>query len=270
MTAPATGSPPGTDEIRGPAGRRATGPLGTQDRRPSDGAAGAVLVTGGGRGLGRVLATGLAKAGFDVVITYRYEPAAAAATVAQIEGHGRRGVALRLAPDDLPSVNSFLAALRAALDKLGYRRLYGLLNTVEIGVTSLFAEPAEDVRDQLLYLHLQATHFFAQEVLPLVEDEARLVHLLSKGGSLPLADVSIRGATPSAVALLGMGLASALADRGISLDLVAAGAPGDAPMLAATSRGSGRGVMAAAFQRLVTALRAPAVELGGLSVSAGG
>ncbi|MEM7275269.1 MAG: SDR family oxidoreductase [Actinomycetota bacterium] len=53
------------------------------------------LVTGGGRGIGRGIAVGLAQDGFDVAITYRKNGEAAAETVAEIEALGRAAVALQ-------------------------------------------------------------------------------------------------------------------------------------------------------------------------------
>ena len=53
------------------------------------------IVTGGGRGIGRGIALGLAADGIDVAITYRKDGAAAAETVAEIEAMGRAGAAFQ-------------------------------------------------------------------------------------------------------------------------------------------------------------------------------
>ena len=53
------------------------------------------LVTGGGRGIGREIALGLAADGADVAISYRKDTDAAAATVTEIEALGRKAARVR-------------------------------------------------------------------------------------------------------------------------------------------------------------------------------
>jgi NAD(P)-dependent dehydrogenase (short-subunit alcohol dehydrogenase family) len=55
---------------------------------------GVALVTGGSRGLGRAIALGLGRVGFDVAVGYRSHADAAATVVAALEASGRRAVAL--------------------------------------------------------------------------------------------------------------------------------------------------------------------------------
>jgi NAD(P)-dependent dehydrogenase (short-subunit alcohol dehydrogenase family) len=57
------------------------------------------LVTGGGRGIGRAIALGLAMDGADVAVTYRRDAEAAEATVAEIRECGRRAEVYRASVD---------------------------------------------------------------------------------------------------------------------------------------------------------------------------
>ncbi len=64
------------------------------------------LVTGASKGIGKVIAIELARAGYDVAVNYFSDAAGAAATVAEIEALGRKGVALQ---GDVGNVQSTLA-----------------------------------------------------------------------------------------------------------------------------------------------------------------
>ena len=60
-----------------------------------EGDAPVAMVTGGGRGIGRGIAVGLAEDGFDVVVTYRKDGDSANDVVAEIEGLGRQALAVQ-------------------------------------------------------------------------------------------------------------------------------------------------------------------------------
>lgn len=53
------------------------------------------IVTGGGRGIGKGIALGLAEDGIDVAVTFRKDGEAAAETVAEIEAMGRAAIAVQ-------------------------------------------------------------------------------------------------------------------------------------------------------------------------------
>ncbi len=59
------------------------------------------LVTGGGRGIGRAIALGLAADGADVAVNYRRDEGAARQTVADIEALGAKGAAYAASIDSL-------------------------------------------------------------------------------------------------------------------------------------------------------------------------
>jgi NAD(P)-dependent dehydrogenase (short-subunit alcohol dehydrogenase family) len=67
------------------------------------------LVTGASKGIGKVIAVELARAGFDVAVNYNSDRAGADETVQEIAGLGRRGVALQGNVSDVASVRHLFA-----------------------------------------------------------------------------------------------------------------------------------------------------------------
>ncbi len=74
------------------------------------------VVTGSSRGIGRAIALALARAGADVVVNYLHSTAVAAATVAEIEALGRRGLAL---PADVSQADEVTRLVQEAWAWLG-------------------------------------------------------------------------------------------------------------------------------------------------------
>ncbi len=64
------------------------------------------LVTGASKGIGKVIATELARSGYDVAVNYNSDRAGAEATVQEIVGLGRRGVAIQGNVSDVESVRA--------------------------------------------------------------------------------------------------------------------------------------------------------------------
>lgn len=77
------------------------------------------LVTGAGRRLGREVALGLARAGWDVAVHYGRSAQEAQATVDEILATGRRAVAVQAALEDEAAVLSMFEAARRALGPVG-------------------------------------------------------------------------------------------------------------------------------------------------------
>ena len=111
-------------------------------------AARAALVTGAGRRIGRALALGLARAGWDVAVHYRASEAEAREVAAEIAALGRRSVALQCDLDDEAAVRAL--PLRAS-EALG-TRISCVVNNA-----SLFEfDDAGSFSPALLARHMQA------------------------------------------------------------------------------------------------------------------
>jgi NAD(P)-dependent dehydrogenase (short-subunit alcohol dehydrogenase family) len=68
------------------------------------------LVTGGGRGIGKAIALGLAEDGADIAINYRRDEESARETVAEIEKLGRRARAYAASVDDFAQCETMVSA----------------------------------------------------------------------------------------------------------------------------------------------------------------
>ena len=77
-----------------------------------------VLITGGAQRLGRAIALDLAAAGWDVAIQYHSSESEALALVAEIEGAGRHGAAIRADLRDFAASEALVAQAAKALGPL--------------------------------------------------------------------------------------------------------------------------------------------------------
>jgi NAD(P)-dependent dehydrogenase (short-subunit alcohol dehydrogenase family) len=182
-----------------------------------------VLVTGASRGLGRTTAITLAKAGFDVVITYQTQHAAAAAVVEEIERLGRKARALQLDTGDIGSFNAFASALRVELGQMGHKQLFGLVNNAGIGLDAPFETTSEEVFDKLVNIHFKGVFFLTQKLLPLISDGGRIVNISSGLARVALPGYAVYGSAKAATEVLTRFLAKELGGRKINVNVVAPG-----------------------------------------------
>lgn len=183
------------------------------------------LVTGGSRGLGRNTAVAIARRGSDVVITYRSNRAEADAVVAEIEGLGRRAVALQLDVGQTGAFPSFVAALRELLASRFQRdRFDHLVNNAGTGLHAPFAETTEAQFDDLVNIHFKGVFFLTQALLPLINDGGRIVNISSGLARFSVPGASAYAAMKGAIEVLTRYLAKELGPRGIAVNTVAPGA----------------------------------------------
>ena len=76
------------------------------------------FVTGANSGIGKAVALGLAKAGADVIINYVVDPEAAEEVAHEIEGMGRRAIAIKADVSKEDEVEAMFAAAIAAFGTL--------------------------------------------------------------------------------------------------------------------------------------------------------
>jgi len=120
------------------------------------------LVSGGGRGIGRAIALGLAADGADVAVNYRRDEDAARATVAEIQKLGRRAAAYAA---DVGDYEQCVAMIDRAIAELGPIDI--LINNAGVasrGQTVADTDPREP--DRLWKTHVYSAWALSKLVLP--------------------------------------------------------------------------------------------------------
>ncbi len=136
------------------------------------------VVTGASRGIGKAIALGLAEAGADVIVTYREKRDGAEAVVKQIQGMGRRGVAL---PLDVTSRTSVEALAR---DVKQFGPISILVNNAGINKPTDFDQIQDGDWDTILNTNLRGPYICSQVFLPLLAEAGggSIIHIGSVSG----------------------------------------------------------------------------------------
>lgn len=183
------------------------------------------LVTGGSRGLGRNMATALAKKGIDVVLTYHSNKEEAAKVVAEIQSLGQKAAAFQLDAGNVKSFDNFISQVSDHLkEKTGSVNFDFLINNAGTALYSPFAETTEEQFDTALNIHYKGVFFLTQKALPLINDGGRIINISSGLARFSYPGSSAYGSMKGAVEVLTRYLARELGARGIAANVVAPGA----------------------------------------------
>lgn len=132
-----------------------------------------ILVTGGGRGIGRAIALAFAERGATVAIAAR-TVADLDRTAGEIRERGAKAVALPMDVTDSESIGRALAGLRehaATLDVL--------VNNAGIGGGQAVEGSDESAWRRIIDTNLTGAYLVTREALPLMRDGARVVNMSS-------------------------------------------------------------------------------------------
>ena len=187
-----------------------------------EGATGApvAIVTGGTRGIGLAIARRLAADGYDLVVTYRGDEAAAKAAGEALAGSGRR---VELLAADVATADGAGAAVEAATQRLG--RLDVLVNNAGITRDTLAMRMSEEDWDAVLSTNLKGAFLCAKAAMrPMLRQRSgRIVNLTSVIGLVGNAGQANYAAAKAGLVGLTKSLAKEVGSRGISVTAVAAG-----------------------------------------------
>ncbi|GAB0497457.1 hypothetical protein MMPV_008790 [Pyropia vietnamensis] len=181
------------------------------------------LVTGGSRSLGKSVALTLAARGADVIITYRSAADEAAATVKEIEGHGRRAAAL---PIDLngDTAADLVTAVTATLDdKFGGAKLDFLINNAGINSQMPFPKVSLDELNKVFQVNYAAPYMLTQGLLPHMADGGRIIYVGSGTSRFVVPTMSAYGPLKAAIECLARYVAAEVGSRRITANAVSPG-----------------------------------------------
>lgn len=183
------------------------------------------LVTGSSRGLGRNTALAIARAGGDVIVTYRSRADEAKAVVAEIAALGRKAAALQLDTGDVATFPAFVAALRSALAATWERETFDhLVNNAGHGDVAAIGETTVEQFDRLFDVHVKGVYFLTEALLPRIADGGRIVNFSTGLTRITWPGFAAYAAAKGAVEVLTRYLAKELGPRGIAVNTVAPGA----------------------------------------------
>jgi 3-oxoacyl-[acyl-carrier protein] reductase len=107
------------------------------------------LVTGGGRGIGRATALGLARGGADVIVNYLRDRDSAKEVVEGIESLGRKALSVQADVGSQPEVEALFAHVDRAFGKIDI-----LINNAALGGPKSLEEIDLDFWDRILKINL--------------------------------------------------------------------------------------------------------------------
>jgi len=181
------------------------------------------LVTGGGRGIGRHIAIGLAEAGADVIVASR-KLANCEETVRAIEKAGRRGIALAA---DLGRADDVIALADRVLAET--ERLHVLVNNSAIIWGAPTLEFPLEAWDRVFAVNVRGLWLLSQRVARHMKEAGggSIIHVTSisafRGADETAEPVIAYGASKGAVSSLTLDMAVKLAPHAIRVNAIAPG-----------------------------------------------
>ena len=177
------------------------------------------LVTGGSRGIGAAIAKRLAADGADVAITYTKGADAAASVVKEIEGAGRKAIAIQA---DAADANAVKAAVEKTFATFG--QLDVLVNNAGTAIPKPFEEATLEEIDRVLDINVRGVYVATQAALKHMKSGGRVITIGSAVGERVAAPGLVPYAgTKGAVKMFTQALAREIGSRGITVNNVQPG-----------------------------------------------
>ncbi len=186
------------------------------------------IVTGGGRGIGKGIAVGFAKAGAKVAITSR-KVEDLEATAAEIKSFG--GVAFPI-QSHLGKMDQISKMVDTAMEKLG-GRIDILVNNAGASPNTLSVlDSDERLWDTIMNLNMRGLYFTSQAVAKIMKNQGggSIINIASVDGFKPEFGVSVYSISKAGVRMITNAFASELSSCNIRVNTIAPG-PFDTKMM---------------------------------------
>jgi len=178
-----------------------------------------VIVTGGGRGIGRAIALGMAEAGCDVAICSR-TPAEIEATAKEIEGMGRRVLAIQTDITDEGQRQNLVSRTKEE-----FGRIDVLVNNSARSFLRPLLELREDGYDKIMNTNVKALFFLSRECAAIMKEQGggRIINITTVGAERAGKGLGTYHASKAAVKMLAMCMANEWAPYNINVNCVGPG-----------------------------------------------
>src|SRR5882724_5076694 len=177
------------------------------------------LITGGSRGIGAAIAKRLAADGANVAITYTKGADAAASVVKEIEGVGRKAIAVQADAADADAVKKAVEKTVATFDRLDV-----LVNNAGTAIPKPFEEATLEEMDRVFDINIRGVFVATQAALKHLKTGGRIIMIGSSlGERVFMPGMAPYSATKGAVKMFTQGLARELGARGITVNNVQPG-----------------------------------------------
>lgn len=178
-----------------------------------------VLVTGGSRGIGRAIALRFAEAGCSVFVNFFVNREAAEKTATEIVHRGGTAHLLQADLKDAGQIQGMFQQLRRVA-----RRLDVLVNNAASGVLKGALELSAKHWDWTMNTNVRPLLLCAREAAPLMGEGGRIISVSSLGAQRVVPNYAGVGVSKAALEALTRYLAVELAERGVTVNAVSAGA----------------------------------------------
>ncbi|AMV48276.1 SDR family NAD(P)-dependent oxidoreductase [Paraburkholderia caribensis] len=183
------------------------------------------LVTGASRGLGRSIATHLARSGVGIIGTYFSSKEAADHVARDIADMGGKAVMLRLdigAPASLPD---FEAAVQTVLgESFGRADLDFVVQNAGDGILKSFNDTNGDDLDRIYNVHFKGPYLLNRALVPMIARGGRILNVSSAATRFYLENHGAYAAMKAATEVITLYMAKELGERRVTVNVIAPGA----------------------------------------------